>query len=273
MEATEKLDPEELIRHAIATRGDMFPEFSILAHTIPEAYAINQQISGYVHQYEGLSSPSQALSHQMRELIATSQLCAKGADRFAPNHVRKLWRMGVTNRVILEAVLAITTVVGWSTLGHAALAIKNAGDPNYKEGKVPEGGAPTRLVPFPELSMGHQRTDGVTAESLVNEPAWQYVASIDPEIATRMAGITDHATLAGGMAKGEHLGPGPRELVIIPALCARGEAQIAVRHIRRAYAYGMSKLQVLEALSCVIPMTGSVTVEIGVRAMQLAEKS
>ena len=29
----------------------------------------------------------------------------------------------------------------------------------------------------------------------------------------------------------------------------RGEAQIAVRHIRRAYAYGMSKLQVLEALS------------------------
>ena len=44
MEATEKLDPEELIRHAIATRGDMFPEFSILAHTIPEAYAINQQM-------------------------------------------------------------------------------------------------------------------------------------------------------------------------------------------------------------------------------------
>ncbi len=271
-QATAKIDPDELIRRATAARGDIFEEFRILAHTIPEAYAINQQVSGYVHQYEGQGSPAQALSHQMRELIATSQLCAKGADRFAPNHVRKLWRMGVTNRVLLEAVLAITTVVGWSTLGHAALAIKNAGDPNYRDGKVPEGGAPTKLVPFPELSMGHKRVDGITEESLVNEPAWKYVAGIDPEIAIRMAGIVDHAMLAGGMAEGEHLGPGPRELVMIPALCARGEVDIAVRHMRRAYAYGMTKLQVLEALSCVIPMTGSVTVEIGVRAMQLAEK-
>jgi alkylhydroperoxidase/carboxymuconolactone decarboxylase family protein YurZ len=266
-----KVDPEELIKRAIAGRGDIYEEFKILARTIPDAYAINQKIAGYVHQYEGVGTDKQVLSAQMRELIATSQLCAKSADRFAPNHVRKLWRMGVTNRVILEAVLAITTVVGWSTLGHAALAIQNAGDPNYRDGKVPEGGAPTQLIPFPELDLGH-KCDGDDA-GLLAVPAWQYVAGIDPEIATRMAELVDHALLAGGMAEGEYLSPGVRELVAIPALCARSETEIAARHIRRAYAYGMTKRQVLEAVSCVIPMSGSVTVEIGVRAMQLAEKA
>jgi hypothetical protein len=33
----------------------------------------------------------------------------------------------------------------------------------------------------------------------------------------------------------------------------------------------MSKLQVLEAISCVLPMTGALTVQIGVRAMQLVD--
>jgi hypothetical protein len=33
----------------------------------------------------------------------------------------------------------------------------------------------------------------------------------------------------------------------------------------------MGRLQVLEAISCVLPMTGALTVQIGVRAMQLAD--
>lgn len=33
----------------------------------------------------------------------------------------------------------------------------------------------------------------------------------------------------------------------------------------------MTRLQVLEGISCVLPMTGAVTMQIGARAMQLAE--
>jgi hypothetical protein len=32
-------------------------------------------------------------------------------------------------------------------------------------------------------------------------------------------------------------------------------------------------MQVLEAISCVLPMTGALTVQIGVRAMQLADST
>jgi alkylhydroperoxidase/carboxymuconolactone decarboxylase family protein YurZ len=67
------------------------------------------------------------------------------------------------------------------------------------------------------------------------------------------------------------LGPGPRELIAIAALCARGEVEFAAQHIRRAYRYGITRLQVLEAISCVLPMTGALTVQIGVRAMQQAD--
>jgi len=64
-----------------------------------------------------------------------------------------------------------------------------------------------------------------------------------------------------------------RELIAIAALCARGEVDFAAQHIRRAYAYGMNRRQVLEAISCVLPMTGALTVQIGARAMQQAERS
>ena len=67
------------------------------------------------------------------------------------------------------------------------------------------------------------------------------------------------------------LGPGPRELIAIAALCTRGEVDLAVEHIRRAYEYGMSKRNVLEAICCVIPMTGMITAQLGLRAMQKAD--
>jgi hypothetical protein len=48
---------------------------------------------------------------------------------------------------------------------------------------------------------------------------------------------------------------------------------IAADHIRRAYDCGMSRRQVLEAICCVVPMTGMVSAQYGARAMKLAEEA
>src|SRR4051812_27147590 len=162
-------DPEEVLARVLANRGDIFEEFKLLIRTLPRAYELNGRVAGYVHQYKTLGTADQILSLPMRELIATAQLCAKGDDRFAPNHVRKLWRLGVTNKVIFEAGLAIGMVVGWSTIGHVALAIVTAGDPGYADGEIPEAGAPTELTPFPELAIGREAALG-RAEGLMEEP-------------------------------------------------------------------------------------------------------
>ena len=135
-------------------------------------------------------------------------------------------------------------------------------------GKMPEGGEPTTLTPFPEMKLGWE-ADGKVECSLLDLPEWQYVAEIDPELARRTAAFVDHCV---NERKPERvLSPGARELIGIAALCARGEVDIAASAIRRAYAYGFSRRQVLEAISCVLPMTGALTVQIGVRAMQAAE--
>jgi alkylhydroperoxidase/carboxymuconolactone decarboxylase family protein YurZ len=68
------------------------------------------------------------------------------------------------------------------------------------------------------------------------------------------------------------LGPGPRELIVVAALCTRGEVDLTAQHIRRAYDCGMTRRQVLEAISAVIPMSGMVSARLGLRAMQLADK-
>lgn len=269
---TNALDPEEVIARSVANRGDLFEEFKIFIRALPQAAVLNQRVVGYVHQYQNLSTPEQVLSLPMRELIATCQLCANREDRFAPNHVRKLWRLGVTNQVIFESGLAMAMVLGWTTIGHLALAVLTAGDPNYRDGKVPTGGAPKELTVFPELAMGRERA-GSFQEGLLDEPEWQYIAKIDPELARRTADLIDYVRLADGNPGAAHLGAGPRELIAIAGLCARGEAELAARRIRRAYAYGMTQRQVLEAISCVTPMTSPVTVQIGARAMQMAESS
>lgn len=266
------LDPEEIIARAIANRGDIFEEFKIFIREIPRAYAINQRVAGYVHQYKNLSTADQVLSLQMRELIATAQLCAKGDDRFAPNHVRKLWRLGVTNRIIFEAGLSIAAVHGWSTIGHVALAVLTAGDTSYADGQIPTGGAPATLTPFPELSLGRERIQSIE-EGLLSEPEWQFVQKMDPELAQRTAALIDYGLQAPGAPQEMQLPSGPRELIAIAGLCARGQEELAARHMRRAYAYGMTEKQVLEAISCLIPMTGAVTVQIGVRAMQMAQRA
>ena len=204
----------------------------------------------------------------MRELIATCQFCAKNDDRFAPNHVRRLYRMGVTNRVLFEAGEAIAPIVGWSTVAHIAKAILTANDPAYPYGTLPAGGEPKTLTPFPELELGRNAVKTPACDSLLDTPEWRYIAAIDPELARRAAAFVDHCLLAGG-PRDKLLGPGARELIAIAALCARGEAghrratHPACLRLRRD-----SRHQVLEAVSCVLPMTGAITVQIGARAMQ-----
>jgi alkylhydroperoxidase/carboxymuconolactone decarboxylase family protein YurZ len=262
------LSAAEIMQRFIAERGDLFEEFHLMASAIPETVNHIRRTAGYVHFYENQTTADQELSGPMRELIATCQLCAKNDDRFAPNHVRRLYRMGVTNRVIFEAGAGIAPIAGWSTISHVAQAILTANDPKYPYGDLPPGGEPGELTPFPELTLGRKRT-GAADHGLLRTPEWRYVASIDPELARRAAAFVDHCLLAGG-AKDELLGPGARELIAIAALCARGEADLAARHIRRAVSYGVNRRQVLEAISCILPMTGALTVQIGARAMRKA---
>ena len=269
----EDLSPEAILARATSARGDIFPEWKPIAYALPQTYDLINKTGSYLHQYHGQSPDKQALSGPMRELIAIPALCAKGDMRHSPNHIRRIYRMGVTNKVILEAAAAFGTVAGWSSMTFVSLAILEANSPDYPYGKLPEGGEPKTLTPFPELKMGRKRKGkgtGKENESLLDTPEWRYAAGIDPELARRCAAFVDHCLLAGG-AKDEALGPGPRELIAIAALCTRGEVELAAQHIRRAYDYGMSKRQVLEAISCVLPMSGMVSGQLGWRAMRLAD--
>ena len=265
------MSPEAVIARAIARRGEIFDEFRLLATELPRTYDLISRTAGYMHHYKGSESAGQQLSGAMRELIALSQLAAKGDAGFAPNHVRRLWERGVTNKIMLEAATAIAAIVGWSTIAHVAQAIIDANDPAYPYGKIPAAGAPKTVTPFPELSIGRDRPDD-RDDSALATAEWKYIAALEPGLARAAAAWIDYCLLPDG-ARGEELGPGPRELIAIAALCARGEAELAAQHIRRAYRYGMTKLQVLEAISCVLPMTGAITMQIGARAMQLADNT
>jgi alkylhydroperoxidase/carboxymuconolactone decarboxylase family protein YurZ len=264
------MSPEAVIARATAARGDIFPEWKILAHAAPATYDLVTRTGGYFHQYQGQTTAEQQLSGPMRELIATPALCAKGDFRHAPNHVRRMYRMGLTNRVIMEAAAAYSTVSGWSTIANVGFVIMEANSPDYPFGTLPEGGEPKELTPFPELAMGRARRGGAGA-GMLGAPEWRYGAGIDAELARRAAGWVDHCLLADG-AQDELLGPGPRELIVVAALCTRGEIDLTAQHIRRAYDCGMTRRQVLEAVSAVIPMSGMISAQLGLRAMQLADK-
>ncbi len=270
--AEENFSAEEIIRLAIARRGDIFPEQRIFIQADPKAYSINQRAVGYVHQYDKLGTAEQVLSLPMRELIATCMLAAKGDDRFAPNHVRRMWRIGVTNKVMFEAALAMVPATGWSTIPHVALAVITAGDPNYTDGAIPDGGEPKTLKPFVELIQGRTLAQGVDDAGLLADPDWADIAKIDPELATRAARLLDYALLVGGPGDKDLLGPGPRELVCIAGLCSKGYVEMAVRHIKRAYAWGMTKRQVMEAISCLLPMGGAPSLAIGMQAIRLGDQ-
>jgi alkylhydroperoxidase/carboxymuconolactone decarboxylase family protein YurZ len=263
--------PEELLAKAAKARGDIFPEWKPLAHASPETYALITETGSYLHSYHGVTHTADQLSGPMRELIAIPALCSKGDMRHSPNHVRRAYRMGLTNKALFEGAIAFSAVVGWSNLTFVSLAIMQANDPLYPYGELPAGGEPKVLIPFPEMTMG-RTCKSAAPESAADTPEWRYAASIDPELVRRATAFADHCLLAGG-AKDELLGPGPRELIAIAALAMRGEPDLAAAHIRRAYEYGMTKRHVLEAICSVLPMSGMVTGQVGFRAMMLAEKS
>ena len=269
---TPNLSPEAVLARAKRARGDVFPEWKAVAYAIPKTYHLINETGSYLHQYHGQAGGADKLSAQMRELIAIPALCAKGDMRHTPNHIRRCYRMGMTDRILFEAATAYASVAGWAaTILQVSLAITEANSPDYPFGELPPGGAPRELTPFPELKMGRTRK-GSRSDSLADTPDWRYAAAIDPELAKRAAAFIDHCLLNGG-AQDELLGPGPRELIVIAALCTRGEVELAAEHIGRAYDYGMSKKNVLEAICCVIPMTGMITAQIGLRAMQRADSA
>lgn len=263
-----ELSADAVIEKAIAARGDVFPEWRLIAETSPETMATVTQTGGYLHKYEGVGTGGQELSVQMRELIATPAICSKSDLRHAPNHVRRMYRLGMTNAVILEGALAFALAVGWATMLNVSYAIMQANSNDYPFGKLPEGGEPKELTRFPELDIGRKRLSGAE-EDLSAIAAWQYGASIDPELVRR---ISVWGEWSGGLSSPNALlGPGPRALIVVAALATRGEVERAARFVRRAYDYGMSKRQVLEAISAVVPMTGMISLEIGLEAMRRAD--
>ena len=264
------LTAEDVIEKAIAARGDVFPEWKLIAEASPETMAMVTNTGGYLHKYEGVGGEKQQLSVQMRELIATPAICGKSDLRHAPNHVRRMYRLGMTNKLILEGALAFAMVVGWATMLNVAYAIMQATSKDYPFGKLPEGGEPSEITPFPELELGRKRLRG-SEEKLADVPAWQYGATIDPELVKLISAWTEWA--AGIEGRDDALlGPGPRSLIIIAGLASRGEVERTTGFVRRAYDYGMTKHQVLEAISAVVPMTGMVSLEIGLEAMRLADR-
>ncbi|HYH42163.1 MAG TPA: carboxymuconolactone decarboxylase family protein [Burkholderiales bacterium] len=267
-----ELTPEAVLARATKARGDIFPEWRPLAHASPKTYHLVNETVSYLHHYDGQEKASDCLSRPMRELIAIPALCAKSDLRHAPNHVRRAYRIGLTNKALFEAASAFASVVGWGGgLTFMSLAIMEANNPFYAFGQLPPGGEPDELTPFPEMYIGRQAKRS-TANSLAATPEWQYIAQIDGELAKRTAAFIDHCLLAED-ATDEILGPGPRELIAVAALCTRGAVDIAADHIRHAYDCGMSKRQVLEAICCVIPMTGMLSAQYGARAMKLADEA
>jgi alkylhydroperoxidase/carboxymuconolactone decarboxylase family protein YurZ len=121
------------------------------------------------------------------------------------------------------------------------------------------------------MKLGRSRK-GKGPETMADKPEWRYAARIDPELARRASAFYDHC-LAVDAEEDTILGPGPRELIAIAALCTRGEVEIAAEHMLRAYEYGMTRRNVLDAICCALPMTGIITAQIGLRAMQLADGS
>ncbi len=267
------LSPEAVLTRATAARGDIFPEWKTLVYASPKTYHLINQTVSYLHQYHGQQAASGQLSVQMRELIAIPALCAKGDLRHAPNHIRRMYREGLTTKALFEGAAAFASVVGWASLTYVSLAIEQANSADYPFGKLPPGGEPKALKPFPEMALGRTRKNAAK-NSLADTEEWRYAAEIDAELARRASAFVDHCMAVDGESKGEDeaiLGPGPRQLVVVAALCTRGEIDLAAHHMRCAYDYGMTRRQVLEAICCVVPMTGMVSATLGLRAMRLAD--
>lgn len=265
--SAESTDPESIFEEHRKARGDAFWEMEWLCKMVPDAVVTNLEVVGYVHRYEGKEDESQVLSTQMRELVACVLLASKGEDKFVANHVRRLYRFGVTDAVIMEAFLGAVPVFGWAILMHATRALKLANDPDNKEGAMPPGGAPKEVVDFPELHLGEDHPEAREGDhGLAGVPEWQYIARIDPSLAHRVTALYNLLLIDGIQRNVQFPGPA-RELVAIAGLCARGLPEIAAQHIKRAVRHGVTPRQILEAISAGTPMTGLSTVQVGADAM------
>ena len=266
------LRPEAILARATAARGDIFPEWKTVVYASPKTYHLINQTVSYLHQYHGQPAQREGsgqLSVPMRELIAIPALCSKGDLRHAPNHIRRMYREGLTNKALFEAAAAFASVVGWASLTYVSLAIEQANSADYPFGKLPPGGEPKEIKPFAEMLLGRTRK-AASRDSLAHTQEWRYAADIDAELARRAAAFVDHCVAADDEDE-TILGPGPRELIVIAALCTRGEVEMAAHHMRRAYACGMTRRQVLDAICCVVPMSGMVSATLGLRAMRLVD--
>ena len=229
-------------------------------------------VARYVHQYEERPEAGQELSTQMRELIALTALIAKAEGvRFAASHIRRLYHMGVTSAVVVEALWAAEPVFGRANMVRGMQAIRLANDPANTEGRLPEGGEPTTLVEFPELHLGGGRDGARSADvGLAGRPEMEYIARIDPRLAQMAVAHHNLVYQDGGVQRDGQLPPGAMELIASAALCIRGEIDLAADHMRRAQRHGASARQILEAVSAVAPPTGQATLQLGAQAMMRA---
>lgn len=230
-------------------------------------------VAHYVHQYSEHAQDGQELSTQMRELIAIVGLISKAEGvRFAASHVRRLYHMGVTSAVVVEALWAVEPVFGRANMLRGIQAIRLANDPGNTEGRLPPGGEPKEIVDFPELHLGEDRRGARAAdEGLGASPELAYVARIDPKLAELAVAHHNFVYQDGGAERRDGLlPPAAMELIAIAALCIRGAVDLAADHMRRAQRHGATARQILEAISAVVPPTGQATLRLGAQAMMRA---
>jgi alkylhydroperoxidase/carboxymuconolactone decarboxylase family protein YurZ len=216
-------------------------------------------LGNYVHHYEQPGYPGQLLSTQMRELIATLMLTVTGHQRFATRHIRRLYRLGVTSQVVIDAFWAASPYIGRAHVLTGTRIIHAANDPSNLEGTLPPGGAPSELADFAELHLGNA---GGGRRALQDKPEWQLVAQVDPQLAELTLDVFDRVTRSAST-----LPVGARELIAVVCLSWRGLENDAADHIREALACGATPRHILEALSSALPMTGLATFQVGARAL------
>jgi alkylhydroperoxidase/carboxymuconolactone decarboxylase family protein YurZ len=240
-----------------------FWEAALLQQYTPRTPDVN--LGDYVHHYERVESQDQLLSTQFRELIATLMLAVVGHQRFAARHIRRLYRLGVTSQVIVDVFWAASPFIGRAHVLTGIRCIHLANDASNLEGTLPPGGAPTSLTDFAEL---HLSNTGPGSRILADTPEWQLVTQIDPRLAELT--LEFYEEVMGG-SRSWTLPVAARELIAIVCLAWRGMVDLTADHVRVALACGVDLRQVLEALSAAVPMTGLVTLQVGARAMILAQ--
>lgn len=249
------------------TRDDQFWESALLWKYSPEG--MGPELGSYVHQYQGQTASGQVLSTQMRELIATVMLIWRGFNRFAANHIRRLYRLGVTNELIVEAFWFAAPFLGRANALQGIRAMRKAADPGNLEGELPAGGVPMELFDFPELHLG----EGLSVPddvSLADRPEWRLIAQMDPGLARIATGHYDKIFAVrerGGLEW--KLPVAARELIAVVALCGKGHVDMAAEHMQRCLRHGGTPRHILDAISAGT-MAGLITYQFGAQAMMKA---